>query len=83
MFILLTSAENKTTISIWARDILVCHRNPANLLETKILTRLMTPQGPLSHLVLESVEEVTERANKALSGQDPGQLKTPTSLLQS
>jgi hypothetical protein len=81
--IFLTDATSKTTISIRAKDVMACLRNPQNLLETRIMTLVMTAQGPLSYVVLESVEEVTEAVNKAMAGQNPGQPKTPTSLLQS
>lgn len=83
MLIFLTEAAHKTTICIRAKDVMVCRRNPQNLLETIVMTIVMTPQGPLSYVVLESVEDVAERVNKAMAGQDPGLPKAPTSLLQS
>lgn len=67
MLIKLTLTPARNEIWIRAKDIMRVQKNPDNLLETVVMTSLMTPQGPSIIVVFETCEEVGMMANRALA----------------
>jgi hypothetical protein len=69
MMIKLTFA-NKTQDVFWMRttDIRSIQKDPANLLQTLVVTTIITPQGLQTFAVLEPVDEIAAQVNNAIRG---------------
>lgn len=54
----LTQLPKKTELYLRIMDITAIQRNPDNLMETIVSVNIMTPKGPLGHLVADSPDQI-------------------------
>lgn len=58
MLVKLTQLPKKTELYLRIMDITAIQRNPDNLMETIVSVNIMTPKGPLGHLVADSPDTI-------------------------
>lgn len=68
MLVRMTNSQNKTDIFIKPELIRSVEKSPKNLLQTIVITNLMTPQGLVTYEVSETPEEIARRIEIAQSG---------------
>lgn len=67
MLILLTHSEGRRQFYMRAVDIRALERDAHNILETIVVTNLMTPSGPQAYRVIENPDEIAAMVNKSLA----------------